>query len=249
MGQEIARQLPNSELIVGQVAIEGGDHPIAVRPERTLVVDVHPMRIRVAGEVHPIPGHVLAVARGGEQAIHGPLVCVRTLVGEELIDLRRGGRQAGQVERDPPDEGLLRGLGRGLNCPGGQLGEHEAVDVVPRPGAPPAGGRLRPDRGLESPMFLIGRSRFNPTLEQRHLGGLELFARLGRGHGFLGIGGADPGPKLATSQVARLDCGPTVVEDRGSLGNVQSENRPCVCQHRNRGRAGRCRRGWGGCRG
>lgn len=70
--------------------------------------------IRVAGGVQPIARLMLAVGRGGQQAIDGPLVGVGAGVGEKGGDGIGGGRQAGEVEGDAAQEGGFVGLwGRG----------------------------------------------------------------------------------------------------------------------------------------
>ena len=62
VGQEVAGQLLGGEPVEGQVAVEGGDHPVAVAPHRPRVVAVVAHAVGVADQVEPEDGHPLAVA-------------------------------------------------------------------------------------------------------------------------------------------------------------------------------------------
>ena len=96
--QQVAGELLDGEAVVGQVAIEGVDHPIAPGPHLLFRIDLVAVRIGVAGGIEPVDGHALAVARRGEQAVDHLLVGVGGAVGEERIEFGERGRQAGQVE-------------------------------------------------------------------------------------------------------------------------------------------------------
>ena len=63
--EEVAGELLAEELVVGLVAVEGVDHPVAVPPGvRQRVVAVLAGGVGVADEVEPVPAPALAV--GGE---------------------------------------------------------------------------------------------------------------------------------------------------------------------------------------
>jgi hypothetical protein len=66
----------------------------------------------------------------GQQAVDGSLVRVRGLVREKGLGLGFGRRQAGEVEREPTQQGVARGFGRGLESFGGELPTDEVVDGV-----------------------------------------------------------------------------------------------------------------------
>ena len=110
VGQQVAGELLDDELVERQVAIERPDDPIAVGPHLAVVVEVQAVRVAVAGGVEPEAGHVLAVARRREQPIDRSLVGVGAIVGEEGVDLRRRRRQAGEVERDAAQQRDAIGL-------------------------------------------------------------------------------------------------------------------------------------------
>ena len=95
------------------VVVERLDEPVAVRPgvfaDGILVVAV---RLRIVGDVHPVPGPAFAVARTREQSVDQPLGRAGGVVVDECADFRRGGREPGEVEGRTPDERLPVG-GRG----------------------------------------------------------------------------------------------------------------------------------------
>jgi len=69
IGQEIAPQLFDGELIEGHIAVESPDNPIAVRPHGTLVVEMQAVRVAISGVVEPVARHMLAVLWRLEQAV------------------------------------------------------------------------------------------------------------------------------------------------------------------------------------
>ena len=97
---EVAGELVDGELVERHVAVQGVDDPVAVLPDRARGVDAVAVRVGVAGQVEPGPRPALAVMGRGEQAIDQPLVGVGPVVGQEGVDLRRGRRQADQVEAE-----------------------------------------------------------------------------------------------------------------------------------------------------
>ena len=76
-GQQIAGQLFDGELVERQIAVEGRDHPVAIRPDLAVIVDVDAVRVAVARGVQPVAGAVFAVMRRGQVAIHHALVSIR----------------------------------------------------------------------------------------------------------------------------------------------------------------------------
>ena len=109
----IAGHLLAHEPGVRLVVVERLDEPVAVRPgvfaDGILVVAV---RLRIVGDVHPVPGPAFAVARTREQSVDQPLGRAGGVVVDECADFRRGGREPGEVEGRTPDERLPVG-GRG----------------------------------------------------------------------------------------------------------------------------------------
>ncbi len=69
IGQQIAGQLLDGEPVVGQIAVEGVDDPVAPAPHVARAVGLVAVGVAVARRFHPAKGHALAVARRGEQAV------------------------------------------------------------------------------------------------------------------------------------------------------------------------------------
>ena len=61
--QQVARKLPEEELIVGQVLVERLDDPVAVRRHVALDVGLIAVGVGIAREVEPVHRHALAVGR------------------------------------------------------------------------------------------------------------------------------------------------------------------------------------------
>ena len=69
VGQQVAGQLFDGELVERHVAVEGVDHPVAIRPDLAVVVEVDAVGVGVAGGVEPVAAAVLAPVRRGQQLI------------------------------------------------------------------------------------------------------------------------------------------------------------------------------------
>lgn len=152
-GEEIAGQLLAEELVVGEVAIEGVDNPVAVTPRvRSGVVTILSGGVGVADEVEPFAPPSFAVGGGGEQTFDEGVEGVGGGVGEEGGDLFRGGGEAGEVVGGTADEGAaVRG--------GGVIGWVGSVEE----GVDGGGGLnregpwgLRVGQGLEGPVEGFG---------------------------------------------------------------------------------------------
>ena len=89
LGQQVAGELLDGELVERHVGVERLDHPVAVRPDRPRAVLLVAVGVGVAGQVEPAPGPALAVVRRGEQPVDQLLVGVRRRVVDERVDLRR----------------------------------------------------------------------------------------------------------------------------------------------------------------
>ena len=133
IGQEIAGDLLDGELIERQVAVEGGDHPVAIRPHRPAVVFFKPLRVCIPREIEPRTRPALAIRRRRQQAIDDLFKSIRRDIGEEGIHLRERRRQPGEVERHAPQQHRAIGLRAGFQPIRLQPREHPAVDPVARP--------------------------------------------------------------------------------------------------------------------
>ena len=70
LGIQIAGQLVTREVVVGQVVIEGSNHPVAIGRHLAIVIVVDAVGVGEAHQVQPIAGHVLAVVWTIEQSVH-----------------------------------------------------------------------------------------------------------------------------------------------------------------------------------
>ena len=67
IGQQVAGELLDCEPVERHVAVEGVDHPIAIRPHLAVIVDVEAVRVGVARGVEPVAGAMLALMLRREQ--------------------------------------------------------------------------------------------------------------------------------------------------------------------------------------
>jgi hypothetical protein len=133
-GDEIPGHLFAQEHVVRLVVVERADHPVAVLVRLAdRVVGAVAGGVRVADHVEPVPPPALPVMRRREQALDHACERVRVGVVDERRDLLGRGRQAGQVERCPPDQRPPVGRAVGAEAVRFQLGEDEPVDVTGGP--------------------------------------------------------------------------------------------------------------------
>ena len=110
IGEEIARNLFDCELVEGQVGVERADDPVAPGPDGAAAVLFITIGVRITGQIEPLPSPSLAIMRRGQQAVHGMFIGLRGRVGERGGQFCSGGGEAGQVEADAPEQGGLAGF-------------------------------------------------------------------------------------------------------------------------------------------
>ena len=195
----------DDELVERQVAVERIDDPVAIAPGLGQLatgragLGVGVVVVGVAGHVEPVPRPALAVGRRGQEPIDDLLERLGRIVREERLDLLRGRRQAGQVERGAADPGPPVRRMRRRACPACfELRQEEAIDLIPRPGDVPrrpaasrseragrptsvAGPRSAGSRRPSSPSVAFeaghGAPERHPALELRDLAGGQLLLR------------------------------------------------------------------------
>ena len=152
-GQQIAGQLLDGELVVRHVAVERVDHPVAVAPcLRPRRGPSHSRRYRRNG---PGPASGAPTSRRSaarRAAVHQRAHRRRADVGQEVVDLGGGWRQAVRSRLSAADQRGLRGLGRRLDLLGFQPRQDELVDRIARPLRVANGGRGGPADRLERPV-------------------------------------------------------------------------------------------------
>ena len=132
-GQEITAELIDDKLIVGLVAIQRRDDPVAVFPNLAGRVDGVAVGIGVARDIEPRARPAFAVVGRVEQARDDALVSVGRLVVEKRVHFGRRRRQADQIETHAAKQRDAVGFGRGRNLLSLEAGENERVDGVARP--------------------------------------------------------------------------------------------------------------------
>ena len=63
--QQVASDLLDEKLVIGQVAIEGVDHPISVRPDKPGLVLFETIGVGIASRIQPMSSPAFSVMRGG----------------------------------------------------------------------------------------------------------------------------------------------------------------------------------------
>src|SRR5690606_20343802 len=97
LGEQIAGELLNGELVVGHIPIKRVDDPIAVAPHGAAPIRFVAFRIGIAGEVEPLAGPAFAVVRTAKEFADVILVCDGARVGDKERDIVGIGREAGKV--------------------------------------------------------------------------------------------------------------------------------------------------------
>ena len=185
-GQQVAGELPDAELVVGQVRVEGLHDPIAVGPDGAGTVLLEAVGVGVAGEVEPATGPAFTVAGRGEQAVDEFLVSVGGLVVDEGIGFFGRRRHAGEIERHAAHEGVAIGFGRRLEAGLFEAGLDERIDGMD--------AALRQRRLLgsrEGPVRLIDSALGDPSAEDRLILGGDWLLGLGRRHHVIRVVGED----------------------------------------------------------
>ena len=134
----IGSELKLDELIVRQIAVEGLDDPLAVFvgvriKEFCVVADLVRLVFGVTRERKPEAGHAFAERVRLQEAIDDAIVSVGPFVRDERIDVGWSRRQAGKVHRDPADQRLAIGLGRGDDVLSFEAREDKVIDRLVRP--------------------------------------------------------------------------------------------------------------------
>ena len=202
-GELIPGELEADEPVVGQVAVQAINNPVAVPPGiGPGLVELEAVGVGVARQVEPVLGPPHAELRARQQAVDDLLVSVGRGIAREYVDLGRRRRQAGQVEAQAAEQGRTVGLGRGAKALRIEPRHDERVDRVADPGTIPDGRDLRPLERLERPVGPLLRG--DRLLRDRGI--------VGDGHG--GTGEAEEDAERAGDRAEHGRVAPT----RGSSG-------------------------------
>ncbi len=180
--EQVPRQLLDGELVERLVAIEGVDHPVAVAPHLSEIVEVDAVGVGIAGSVQPVAGPVLPPVRGSQQFVHQLLVSIGRLVRHKRTHHRRIGRQSGQVQTQAAGQGLAIGLGCWRKALGLQARQNESVHRVASPGLVFNRRHRWLLRGDEGPVQLVVGPLLHPPFQNGFLLGFENLVRFGGRH-------------------------------------------------------------------
>ena len=130
VGQQVARELPQRELVERHVRVDRLNHPVAPDPLPRVAILLESVAVGIPSRIEPRQRHPFAEMRAGHQAVHQALVRLWIVVGDERVNLGGRGRQSDQVDRQAFDQGGSIGLGRRLQAKRLQFGQDEPIDRV-----------------------------------------------------------------------------------------------------------------------
>ena len=223
LGEHVPGQLLHGEAIEGHVGIKGLDHPVPPAPHGPFPVRLIAVAVRITGRVQPAQGHVLAVARGPQQAVHHLLVGAGKIVAQKGIHLFRRGGQPRQIQRDPANENRLVGRGGGVQPLLPQSVQHEEIDRVAGPALIGDLGQRRPLGGDKGPVALPPGPLLDPQADEIDLLFVELEPGVGRGHAESLLLGGDALEHLAPVRIAGEDGPVSAQVGEGSLPGVEAQ--------------------------
>ena len=195
------------------------------------------MGVGVTRHVEPVDGHPLAEPRRSEQAVDQPLVGIRPIVGQKRVDLRKSGRQTGEVERHPADQVAPCTPRSRAKAPRPRAGPGRSgrSGSWARPKCLTSGTRTSAG-GMNDQWSLPLGPLLDPPLEQIDLLGRERSPQRLRRHPLAFILGRDPGDELALLEVSRHDGTATRLRaPRTPLPSCPAAARPCGSWGRDRG--------------
>ena len=195
--QQVAGDLLDHKLVVGHVAIDRGNHPVAPDPHLATKILFVAVGVGIAGEVEPVPRPLLAVAVAREQGIDRLLIALG-LEGGELLGRRR---QADEIEIDPAAERGGIGLGRRREALRGEVGGDDRVDRARAGGD----GHGQPLRRHKRPVRIVLGPGGDPFFERGDLRRREGLLLVGGRHDRVGVVRQDAAHQFALVGLARHD--------------------------------------------
>jgi len=187
--EEVTGELFGEKLIVGQVAVEGIDDPIAIDPLVARFVFFETVGVGVAGNVEPVAAPFLAVGGTGQQVVDERVDGggrIAGVGGEEGANLGGGWWQADDVQENPAHERP--------GARGGERGEIVCREAVVDPRID--GMLIREGEGrflghLPRPVLVVGGALFDPLAKEFGVFVGEVFFCVGRRHAFVAIPSRD----------------------------------------------------------
>ena len=232
LGEQVARQLLDDELIKGEIPVQGFDHPIAIHPDLAGRVIVVAVGVCVTSDIEPVTSPALPVGWGIQEPVHHSFVSAGIGVRDKVLHIGGEWRQAGKVKMHAPGEGGPLSLGRGLKAFLLQTGQNKPIDRVIPPLLVGNGWVRRTDDGPKRPVpgvrirllqgFRVGprSAQFDPTLNRGNLrarGACRPLASSGpkRGAGPTGSGSRTACRLTRPGPGSRLPAGPGARKRKG----------------------------------
>ena len=95
----------NGELVERHVVIECIDHPVAVRPDAAVIIQMKSMSVTVAGGIEPVAGTVFTVVAGIEERIDNFFVGIPGGVVEKGFYFRDCWWKSTGIQAESADQG------------------------------------------------------------------------------------------------------------------------------------------------
>ena len=158
--EKITGDLPDGEVVVGEVAVDGIDDPITPRPHGAFFVALETIGVGVAGGIEPGPGEAFAKGGVGEELIDEFFPGVGGGIVDEVFHFLGSGWEAAEVEGEAADEGVFLGVGREGEVFFFQAAGDEFVDGVK------VGGEGWLFDGGVGPVFFVFGTLGDPSVDE-----------------------------------------------------------------------------------
>jgi len=155
LGDQVAGDLFDDELVDRLVSVERADHVVAIPPGVAMGdVFIQTVGIGIASDVQPVPSPMLAVLLGIEQPIDHAGIGGWRIVGQERVDRFRRGGQPGQVVGDAADQRPLVDRSGRDEAARLEFRQDEVIDRVDGPSRVADHRHFRAADRLERPVLL-----------------------------------------------------------------------------------------------
>ena len=218
VGQQVAGELLDGELIERFVVVKRPDHPVAPRVHLAVAVHLVSVGVGVARGVEPVGGHAFAVMGGRKKRRELGVQSGQT----ESSDGLWGWRQSGEVEAHAAEEGCGIGGWRGGEAFALEAGEDKAVDGIADPAFVFHGGWGNGAERLVGPVTLVARALGDPAAEGFLLLGGNSLVGLGGRHEFVVVHTREAEPRLRLIGAARHEGAKAFALSGGALVGVKA---------------------------
>jgi len=189
--EQVAGELPDGELIEGQIAVESADDPVPPDPLPRVSVLLKTVAVGVACSIEPGECHAFTVVGAGKHLIDELFPCVGGFVTDECVHLCGSWRESSEVDGESANERSAIRFGGGLDVIFFEFSEDEAVEGIAGPCGVIDWWLWWALGSCEGPVWLPLGSGSDPVLQQLFLVAGEEATGVRRGHQCFGVGGVD----------------------------------------------------------